>query len=187
MKVFVEVEIYLALVTMITGKPAKIVYTRREVFRGTTSRHAMTFDITLGADRNGKIRAIDMQGIWDAGAYGEHAATTLGSAGKKVLTLYNKVEASRFSGKAVYTNHVPGGALRVYGVTQGIFALESAMNELAETLGMDPVALREKNMIRKGETTKLYNMVTKGAGDAPMYMDSCLLEECVRRGKALIN
>ena len=183
----VHSEFYPALVTLITGKPAKIVYTRREVFRGTTSRHAMTFDITLGANRDGKIRAIDMQGIWDTGAYGEHAATTLGSAGKKVLPLYNKVEASRFRGKAVYTNHVPGGALRGYGVTQGIFALESAMNDLAETLGMDPVALREMNMICKGETTRLYNMVTKGAGDDPMYMDSCLLEECVSRGKALIN
>ena len=183
----VHSEFYPALVTLITGKPAKFFFPRREVFRGTTSRHAMTFNITLGADREGNIKAIDMEGIWDTGAYGEHAATTLGSAGKKVLTLYNKVEASRFRGKAVYTNHVPGGALRGYGVTQGIFALETAINELAETLEMDPALLREKNMIHKGETTRLYNMVTKGAGDEPMYMDSCLLEECVRRGKELIN
>jgi CO/xanthine dehydrogenase Mo-binding subunit len=180
-------EFYPALITLKTGRPAKIVYTRREVFRGTTSRHAMSFDITLGAMKDGTLKAIDMNGIWDTGAYGEHASTTLGSAGKKVLTLYNKVEASRFSGKAVYTNHVPGGALRGYGVTQGTFALESAVNELAHELEMDPVTLREKNMIRKGETTRLYNIVTKGAGDEPMYMDSCLLEQCVRRGKELID
>lgn len=183
----VHAEFYPALVTLRTGRPAKIVFSRREVFRGTTSRHAMSFDITLGADENGNIRAIDMNGIWDTGAYGEHASTTLGSAGKKVLTLYNKVEASRFNGKAVYTNHVPGGALRGYGVTQGIFALESAVNELAHHLKMDPVLLREKNMIRKGETTRLYNMVTKGAGNQPMYMDSCLLEQCVARGKELMD
>ncbi|MEN1761975.1 xanthine dehydrogenase family protein molybdopterin-binding subunit [Anoxynatronum sibiricum] len=183
----VHSEFYPALITMKTGRPAKIVYTRREVFRGTTSRHAMTFTITLGASRDGTLKAIDMNGIWDTGAYGEHAATTLGSAGKKVLTLYNRVEACRFQGKAVYTNHVPGGALRGYGVTQGIFALESAINELAHELGLDPAVVREKNMIRQGETTPLYNMVTKGAGEAPMLMDSCLLEACVARGKELIE
>ncbi|ABR46834.1 Xanthine dehydrogenase [Alkaliphilus metalliredigens QYMF] len=180
-------EFYPALVTLKTGKPAKIVYSRREVFRGTNSRHAMTFTIKIGASQSGKIKAIDMNGLWDTGAYGEHALTTLGSAGKKVLTLYNKVDACRFSGKAFYTNHVPGGAFRGFGVTQGIFVLESAVNELAHELKMDPVKLREINMIKKGETTRLYNMVTKGAGDAPMYMDSCLLEECVTRGKQLID
>lgn len=183
----VHSEFYPALITMKTGRPAKIVYTRREVFQGTTSRHAMSFQITLGASKEGKINAIDMNGIWDTGAYGEHASTTLGSAGKKVLTLYNRVKACRFRGKAVYTNHVPGGALRGYGVTQGIFALESAINELAHQLNIDPVKLREKNMIRQGETTPLYNMVTKGAGKEPMIMDSCMLETCVKRGKQLID
>ncbi|SCY92563.1 xanthine dehydrogenase family protein molybdopterin-binding subunit [Alkaliphilus peptidifermentans] len=180
-------EFYPALVTLETGKPAKIVYSRKEVFIGTTSRHAMTFDITIGADRKGKIKAIDMEGLWDTGAYGEHAQTTLGAAGKKVLTLYNKVDACRFNGKALYTNHVPGGALRGFGVTQGTFALESAINELAKELDIDPIKLREINMIKKGETTPLYNIVTKGAGNDPMYMDSCLLEYCVNRGKELIS
>ncbi|MFZ5965681.1 MAG: xanthine dehydrogenase family protein molybdopterin-binding subunit [Bacillota bacterium] len=180
-------EFYPALVTLKTGKPAKIVYTRKEVFRGTTTRHAMRFDITIGASSDGKIRVIDMEGLSDTGAYGEHAQTTFGAAGKKVLTLYNKVEACRFSGKAVYTNHVPGGALRGFGVTQGTFAIESAVNELANKLNMDPVKLREMNMIKKGETTPLYNMITKGAGSEPMLMDSCQLEYCVARGKELIG
>ncbi|SDY96771.1 xanthine dehydrogenase family protein molybdopterin-binding subunit [Tindallia californiensis] len=183
----VHSEFYPALITMKTGRPAKIVYSRKEVFCGTTSRHGMTFEIALGATKAGMVKVIDMNGIWDTGAYGEHASTTLGSAGKKVLTLYNRVEACRFRGKAVYTNHVPGGALRGYGVTQGIFALESAMNELAHQLEMDPVSLREKNMIRQGETTPLYNMVTKGAGKEPMLMNSCMLETCVERGKELID
>lgn len=180
-------EFYPALVTLKTGKASKIVYSRREVFRGTTSRHAMTFDITIGADRDGKINAIDMNGLWDTGAYGEHAYTTLGAAGKKVLTLYNKVKACRFGGKALYTNHVPGGALRGFGVTQGTFALESAINELSKELNIDPIKLREENMIKKGETTPLYNITTKDAGKDPMYMDSCLLEYCVSRGKELIS
>lgn len=180
-------EFYPALVTLKTGKPAKIVYSRKEVFRGTTSRHQMRFHITVGATKDGRIKAIEIDGISDTGAYGEHAQTTFSAAGKKVLTLYNKVEACKFSGKAVYTNHVPGGALRGFGVTQGTFALESTINELAKELNMDPVEIREMNMIKKGETTPLYNMITKGAGPEPIPMDSCMLEYCVKRGKELIN
>ncbi|WP_432402641.1 xanthine dehydrogenase family protein molybdopterin-binding subunit [Wukongibacter sp. M2B1] len=180
-------EFYPALVTLKTGKSAKIVYNRREVFRGTTSRHAMKFDVTIGANKNGEIKVIDMQGLSDTGAYGEHAQTTFGAAGKKVLTLYNKVDACRFDGKAVYTNHVPGGALRGFGVTQGTFALESAVNELARELNIDPVKIREINMIRKGETTPLYNMTTKGASDEPIPINSCQLEFCVDRGKEIFK
>lgn len=178
-------EVYPALVTLMTGKPSKIVYTRKEVFRGTNSRHAMKLEVTIGAQRDGRIRAIEIHGLSDTGAYGEHGSTTFSSAGAKVLTLYNKVEACRFHGRVVYTNHVPGGALRGFGVTQGTFALESAVNELAAQLGIDPVQLRQMNMIRKGEAHPLYNKVTKGAGADPIPMDSCLLEQCVERGAEL--
>ncbi|SHG96049.1 CO or xanthine dehydrogenase, Mo-binding subunit [Thermosyntropha lipolytica DSM 11003] len=183
----VNAEFYPALVTLKTGKPAKIVYTRSEVFNATTTRHAMKFTVTIGAMRDGKIRAIDVKALSNTGAYGEHAETTLGAAGKKVLPLYNKVEAVRFSGTAVYTNMVPGGALRGFGVTQGTYALESAVNELAAELNMDPTLIRDINMIKKGETTPLINMTTKGAGPDPMYMDSCMLDYCVKRGKELIK
>lgn len=175
-------EFYPALVTKLTGKPAKIVYSRKDVFRGTTSRHRMRFDITLGMDKDGKINAILMDGLSDTGAYGEHAQTTFGAAGKKVLTLYNKVKASKFSGRVVYSNNVPGGALRGFGVTQGTFAIESAINEACRELGLDPIEVRRMNMIKKGETTPLINMTTKGAGPEPIYMDSCLLENCVDDG-----
>lgn len=180
-------EIYPALVTLKTGKPAKTVYTRKEAFTATNTRHAMKIEITLGADKKGKIKAIDMQVLSDTGAYGEHAQTVAGAAGKKVLTLYNKVEACRYRGKALYTNHVPGGALRGFGVTQGIFAIETAINELAKELKKDPTEIREKNMIKKGETTPLLNMTTKEWGDKPMNMDSCMLEYCVAKGKELIE
>ncbi|MBO8159494.1 MAG: molybdopterin-dependent oxidoreductase [Thermosyntropha sp.] len=183
----VNAELYPALVTLKTGKPSKIVYTRSEVFNATTTRHAMKFTITLGAMRDGKIRAIDVKALSNTGAYGEHAETTLGAAGKKVLPLYNKAEAVRYQGTAVYTNMVPGGALRGFGVTQGTYALESAVNELAAELGMDPTVVREINMIKKDETTPLLNITTKGWGTEPMYMDSCMLEYCVKRGKELIK
>ena len=178
-------EFYPALITKITGKPSKIVYNRKEVFTGTTSRHKMGFNITLGATRDGEILGMKMKALSDTGAYGEHANTTVGAAGKKVLTLYNKVRACSFEGKAVYTNNLPGGALRGFGVTQGTFALESAVNELAQNLQMDPVELRERNMIKKGETTPIYNIITKGSGDDPIYMDSCELEACVKKGKEI--
>jgi len=181
----IHAEFYPALITKMTGKPSKIVYGRKEVFTGTTSRHKMKFDITLGATKEGEILGIEMNALSDTGAYGEHANTTVGAAGKKVLTLYNKVKACSFKGKAVYTNNLPGGALRGFGVTQGTFALESAINELAEALNMDPVKLREMNMIKKGETTPIYNIITKGSGPEPIYMDSCELEACVQKGKAL--
>ena len=147
----------------------------------------MYIDVTIGSDKEGNIKAIDMNAISDTGAYGEHAITVLGAAGYKSLPLYNKVDAVRFTGKAIYTNRTPGGAFRGYGVTQGTFALESAVNELAVKLEMDPLKLREKNMIRKGETTPLFNMTTIGAGKDPIMMDSCELEYCVQKGKELID
>lgn len=180
-------EFFPALITLKTGKPAKIIYTRKDTFIGTNSRHEMKFDIILGATKEGKLKAIDMKGISDTGAYGEHCQTTIGAAGKKVLPIYNKVESSRYHGKALYTNKVPGAALRGFGVTQGTFALESAMNELALKLGIDPIKLRDINMIKKGETTELLNMTIKGWGDKPMPMDSCMLEYCVSKGKELIG
>ncbi len=183
----VQVEFYTALVTFKTGKPSKIIYDRSETFQSTTSRHAMTIDVTIGSDLEGNIKAIDMNVISDTGAYGEHASTVLGAAGYKTLPLYNRVEASRFTGKAVYTNHVPGGAFRGYGVTQGTFALESSINELAAKLNMNPVLIREKNMIKKGETSEIFNITTVGAGKEPIPMDSCELEFCVKRGKELID
>lgn len=178
-------EFFPALVTLITGKPSKIVYTRKDVFHGTNSRHAMKMEVTLGATKDGHIRAIDILGLSDTGAYGEHGSTTFSSAGGKVLTLYNKVEACRFHGRVVYTNHHTGGALRGFGVTQGTFALESAVNELAHQLGIDPVRMRELNMIRQGESHPLANKMTKGAGPEPFHMDSCLLPFCVERGKEM--
>lgn len=181
----VNAELFPALVTLMTGKPSKIVYSRKDVFQGTNSRHAMKLDVTLGASRDGKIRAIEIEGLSDTGAYGEHGITTFSSVGGKVLPLYNKVEACRFHGMVVYTNHVPGGALRGFGVTQGTFALESAINELADELGIDPVKMREINMIRQGESHPLYNKLTKGAGPEPIHMDSCLLPYCVERGKKM--
>ena len=168
----VAVEIFAAIVTMKTGKAAKIVYDRTETFTATTSRHAMRLTVRLGADWDGFIRAIDIQGLSDTGAYGEHASTVFGVVGDKTLPLYNKMRAVRFMGNVVYTNKMPAGALRGYGATQGTFALESAVNLLAAKLAMDPAELRLKNLIQAGETSLI-------------HPDHCLGSSSLSRGIAI--
>lgn len=171
-------EVFTAIVTMKTGKPSKIIYDRTETFNSTTSRHAMKMKVRLGADRDGMIRVFDLDVLSDGGAHGEHASTTLGVVGEKTLSLYNKTRAVRFTGKVVYTNKMPGGALRGYGATQGTMALETGVNKLAAELKMDPAEIRLKNLIQAGETSLVYN---------GKIIKSSTLHECIRKGKELIG
>jgi len=180
-------EMLCALVTLRTGRAAKMVYSRREVFTATCTRHPMRLDVTLAAERDGRLRAIAMDVLSDTGAYGEHALTVFMVAGAKTLPLYNKVAAVRFGGKTVYTNHPPAGAFRGYGAIQGNFALESALAELAAELGLDPVELRRRNMIAEGETSPVFAIMGEGTEGTPMTVQSCKLDECVRRGMAMIG
>jgi CO/xanthine dehydrogenase Mo-binding subunit len=170
-------ELYPALVTLRTGRPAMLVFDRKETFTASNSRHAMRLTVKLGADRDGRIRAIDVRNLADTGAYGEHAPTVFAVAGEKSLPLYNKADAVRYSGHAVYTNKLPAGALRGYGATQGCFAVESAVNELAAALAIDPCELRLKNIIRAGETD-IYHGKPLG---------SSALDSCIARGRELIG
>lgn len=186
-KQHVHVEPYAALVTLLTGKPAKVVMSRKEVFECAFSRHQMRLDVRIGADRTGHIRAIDMQVLSNTGAYGEHALTVFMVGGSKTLPLYNKIEAARFGGTIVYTNKIPAGAFRGYGAIQGNFALESAIDELAQKLGMDPVALREMNMISEGETSEVFRIMGEGGEGVEMVVESCKLDYCVKRGRELIG
>ncbi|SMC35533.1 xanthine dehydrogenase family protein molybdopterin-binding subunit [Sporomusa malonica] len=171
-------EVFAGLVTLKTGKPAMFIYSRTETFSCTTSRHAMRLKIRLGADKDGFIRALDIENLSDTGAYGEHAPTTSMVCGDKTLPLYNKTRAIRYLGQAVYTNKMPGGALRGYGATQGTFALESAVNQLAAKLDMDPTELRLMNLIKEGETCLAYQGKVLG---------SSALDRCIQKGKELIG
>lgn len=180
-------EIFAALATLRTGRPARFVYTRHEVCEATFTRHPMRIDIALAAETDGTLRGIDMRILSDTGAYGEHALTVFMVAGSKTLPLYNKVEAVRFGGRTVYTNLCPAGAYRGYGAIQGNFALESAMDELAAELGVDPVALREMNMIAEGESSPIFAIMGEGTEGVPMTVESCKLAECVVRGRELIG
>ena len=153
-------EFFVALVTLRTGLPARMSYTREEVFASAYTRHPMKIDIKIGAMKDGTIKAIDCRSLSDTGAYGEHALTVFMIVGSKVLPLYNKVDSVRFGGRVVYTNHVPAGAFRGYGAIQGNYALEIAIDMLAEKLNDDPIEIRLKSLnwpsfLREGMTVSL--------------------------------
>ncbi|WP_163340611.1 xanthine dehydrogenase family protein molybdopterin-binding subunit [Desulfopila sp. IMCC35008] len=177
-------EIFPAVITMKTGRPARLVYTRKETFSCTTSRHAMTLKVRLGADNNGNIKAVDIYCISDTGAYGEHAPTVFWVVGQKTLPMYGNARACRYHGHAVYTNKTPGGALRGYGATQGTFALESAINELADALQIDPTELRAKNLTREGQS---HPELCGSVPGQPATLTSSSLHKCIERGKQLIG
>ena len=167
-------DVYPAFVTMKTGRPAKINYTREEAQIAGSPRHEMEIRVRLGANRDGKIRVMDLYTLSNSGAYGEHGPTTVGLSGHKSIPLYTgSLEAHRFSYDVVYTNHQSAGAYRGYGATQGIFAVESVVNELAERLGMDPTVIRDKNMVREGMTMPAYY----GEPNNACALDRCM-EHC---------
>lgn len=171
-------EVYPAFVTLKTKKPAYMVYTRKESQIASSPRHEMQMHVRLGADENGMIKAIDLYTLSNTGAYGEHGPTTVGLSGHKSISLYGKLEAYRFDYDVVYTNTMSAGAYRGYGATQGIFAIESAVNQLAAQIGMDPTVIREKNMVREGQVMPSYY------GERA---NSCALDRCLARAKEMIG
>lgn len=172
-------EVYPAFVTMKTGKPAKLIYTRQESQTCGSPRHEMILNVRIGAMKDGTIRAIDMHTLSNSGAYGEHGPTTVGLSGHKPIPLYSgNLEAYRFAYDVVYTNLQPAGAYRGYGATQGIFAVESVVNELSEMLGFDPTVIRDKNMVREGMLMPAYYGETANA---------CALDRCMSRCRQLFD
>lgn len=172
-------EVYPAFVTLKTGRPAKLIYTREESQIAGSPRHEMEIRVRLGADRDGKIRAIDLYTLSNTGAYGDHGPTTVGLSGHKSIPLYSgSLEAFRFSYDVVYTNLQAAGAYRGYGATQGIFAVESMVNELSDRLGVDPTELRLKNMVRQGMEMPAYYGESTNA---------CALDRCMIHCKELFG
>ena len=167
-------DVYPAFVTMKTGRPASVTYTREESQIAGSPRHEMEIRIRLGATKEGKIRALDLYTLSNTGAYGEHGPTTVGLSGHKSLPMYTGgMEAFRFSYDVVYTNHQAAGAYRGYGATQGIFALESIVNELAEQLGIDPTVIRDMNMVKEGMVMPAYYNEVANACALDRCMEHC--------------
>lgn len=171
-------EVYPAIVTMKTGKPAMLIFSRKESMTNGSPRHEMEITVRLGANKDGIIKAIEINTLSNAGAYGEHGPTTVGLSAHKSMPLYSTPRAYKFNYDVVYTNTMGAGAYRGYGATQGIFALESAVNELAAKLNMDPIKLRELNMVKEGDVMPAYY------GEVA---NSCALDKCLEKAKNMID
>ena len=170
--------VYPAFVTWMTKKPSKIIFSRVESQIASSPRHEMEMHVRLGANKDGIVRGIDLHTLSNTGAYGEHGPTTVGLSGHKSIPLYGKAEAFRFTSDVVYTNHMSAGAYRGYGATQGLFAVESAVNELANILGMDPFKIREMNITHEGEIMPAYY---------GQLNTSCTLDRCLARVHDMID
>lgn len=172
-------EVYPAFVTMKTGRPAMIIFTREESQIAGSPRHEMEIHVKLGANKDGKIRVLDLYTLSNSGAYGEHGPTTVGLSGHKSIPMYTgSLEAHRFNYDVVYTNTMAAGAYRGYGATQGIFALESTVNELADKLNIDPTVIREKNMLKEGMLMPAYYNEIANA---------CALDKCLAHCKEMFE
>lgn len=171
-------EIYPAYVTWKTKKPSKIIFSREESQIASSPRHEMEMHVRLGAMKDGTIRGIDLYTLSNTGAYGEHGPTTVGLSGHKSIPLYAKAEAFRFVSDVVYTNHMSAGAYRGYGATQGQFAVESAVNELAAKLKMDPIEIRKMNHVREGDIMPAYY---------GQENTSCALDRCIAKVQEMIH
>jgi len=175
------------LFTLRTGRPVLLELTRKEEFVSSRTRHPMRVRVKLGAKKNGTLHAIEMEALSNTGAYGTHGLTVLSNVGSKTLPLYNKAKNVHFSGNAVYTNLPVAGAYRGYGAPQGYFPLETAMDELAERLGIDPLVLRRQNHIQTGETSPIFERLGEGREGVAQTIKSCELDRCIKIGAERIG
>jgi putative selenate reductase molybdopterin-binding subunit len=167
------VEDIVALATLRTGRPVKLEFTREEQFTGATCRHPMEIRVKAGVRRDGTLTALAMHVVSNTGAYGNHGAGVLHHACCESIAVY-RCPNKKVDGYAVYTNTVPSGAFRGYGLSQANFAVESAMDELARGIGMDPFTLRRRNIVRPGDP-----MVSIGEAQHDVEFGSYGLEACL--------
>jgi putative selenate reductase molybdopterin-binding subunit len=175
-----------AALTLASGRPVKLEYTRHEEFFMARTRHPQILRLKMGVKRDGTIVAHHMKVLAATGAYGSHCTTVQGNTGSKVLPLY-RAPHLRFDCDVVYLNTPQAGAFRGYGCPQGYFAQESLVDEIAHELGMDPIELRLKNVIRQGDVDELSAQLGEGKKGLPRTIRSCGLPECLERGAAAIG
>jgi putative selenate reductase molybdopterin-binding subunit len=168
------VEDILALAALKTGRPVKLELTREEQFIATSTRHPMRITVKAGADKDGKLTALQLDVLSNTGAYGNHAAPVLFHACGECLGVYNcpnkKVDAV-----VAYTNTVPAGAFRGYGLPQTLFAIEAAIDELAKGLGINPFEMRRRNIIKPGDPM----LSPPGTGFHDVLYGSYGLDQCL--------
>ncbi|MBN1898575.1 MAG: molybdopterin-dependent oxidoreductase [Spirochaetes bacterium] len=182
----VLVEDICAALTMKTGRPVKLEYTRKEEFISSRTRHPQKIKLRTGVRSDGTLTAIDMNMLMNTGAYGSHALTVACNTGSKVLPLL-KCDNIRFHARSVYTNLPVGGAYRGYGATQGYIAMGIQADMIAEKLGMDILDFYKKNHIREGETSPIFKALGEGREGVPQNIESCGLDECIDKGARAIG
>lgn len=175
-----------AAITLKTGRPARLEYTREEEFYAARARHPQITRYKIAIDDEFRIQAIDLKIIENTGAYGAHALTVMSVTAQKALSLYRSPNL-RVRGDAVYTNLPIAGAYRGYGAPQGFFGLESLMDEIAADLDLDPVEFRQKNIVQVGDDLKIAELLGEGREGFPAQVRSCGLDECLAEGKRLIE
>ncbi|HEB31148.1 MAG TPA: aldehyde oxidase [Spirochaetes bacterium] len=176
-----------ALVAWRNKRPARVVFSRREVFVSSRTRHPMRIRLKTGVKEDGAITAIEMDGLMNSGAYGTHALTVLANAGGKVLPLFNKISNLKFSGRTVYTNLPVGGAYRGYGATQGYFAFNQQIDMIARKAGLDITDFIKKWHIKEGETSEVFKALGEGKEGVSQIVRSCKLDECIDAGASAIG
>ncbi|MFB2879023.1 molybdopterin-dependent oxidoreductase [Floridanema aerugineum] len=142
------------LATLKTGRPVQWAFTRNEEFTATNSRHAMKVHLKIGVKKDGSLTAVEMNAIANTGAYGNHGTQVIFLTGTMPLGLY-RCPNQKFHGRSVYTNTMPAGAFRGYGATQGFFAMECLLDEIAEKLQLDPLEFRRQNLINTEDSLLL--------------------------------
>ena len=162
------------LATIKTGKPVQWRFTREEEFTATNSRHSMTIRLKTGVKNYGTIVAQEMEAISNTGAYGNHGETVTFLTGCFPLGLYRCPNQS-YKGTVVYTNIMPAGAFRGYGATQGTFAVESQLDEIARKLNIDPIKLRQHNLITPEDEILI------GRDEHFHIIGSYALDECIEK------
>jgi CO/xanthine dehydrogenase Mo-binding subunit/aerobic-type carbon monoxide dehydrogenase small subunit (CoxS/CutS family) len=167
------VEDVVALAVLRCRAPVQLELTREEAFTATTTRHPMRMRVRLGATADGLLTAIGLDVLSDTGAYANHAIGVLYHGCGEVVAAY-RCPSKRVTGRVVRTNTLPAGAFRGYGLSQTVFAMEQAMDELARRLRVDPIAFRRRNVVREGEP-----MISYEHGAADVQYGSYGLDQCL--------
>ncbi|MEV6137314.1 molybdopterin cofactor-binding domain-containing protein [Nocardia sp. NPDC051990] len=163
----------IALAVLRTGRPVQYEFTRTDEFTSATCRHPMRVSVIAGADADGRLTALSIDVLADSGAYGNHSTGVLCHGVGESIEVY-RCANKRVAAKMVYTNNIPSGAFRGYGLGQVIFAVESALDELARALAIDPFEFRRRNVIVPGDA-----FVGAEVRDSDLDFGSYGLDQCL--------
>ena len=173
------------MLTLRTGRPVRLEYTREEELTAARTRHPQIVTVKSGV-KDGRFTALEMRVIENTGAYGTHALTVMSVTGNRALSLY-RCPNVRYEARAVYTNLAVAGAFRGYGCPQGFFALESHVDEVAASLGEDPLEFRRRNHVQEGDDQPIAEVLGEGKEGFKQIIRSCGLPQAIQLGAKAIG